>query len=187
VIFFCLLSFKEQTPIFIVMSDRLYLIGFMGSGKSSQGKILAGKLGWRFVDMDERIEELSGLSIPQIFKKHGENYFRLKESEVLQTLSEREHVVISTGGGVPCHHDNMDLMNETGLTIYLKLPPAALLGRLVSSRTERPLLKSKSEEELEQYIIEKLKEREPFYNQAKIVVDGHSDVVNRILRVLKTN
>lgn len=169
------------------MTNRIFLIGFMGSGKTTHGRKLANKLCWRFEDMDERIGELTGLTVPEIFERHGEEYFRLKESEVLDTLCEREKVVVSTGGGVPCHHDNMERMNGCGLTIYLKLPPGALLIRLAGSKTERPLLTGKTEEDIQQTIVDMLAVREPYYNQAKVVIDGHADVVDRILRVISQN
>jgi shikimate kinase len=166
------------------MTERIFLIGFMGSGKTTHGKRLARALDWRFVDMDERIRELTGLSIPEIFRDHGEDYFRMKEEEVLLSLCERKQVVVSTGGGAPCYRDNMQKMNDSGLTIYIKLPPGALLDRLVKSKTSRPLLDGKTEGEMQKTIVELLASREPYYNRAAVIIDGHADVVDRILRIL---
>jgi len=166
------------------MHDRIYLIGFMGSGKTTHGNQLAKKLGWTFTDMDAEITAQSGLSIPEIFDQHGEACFRLREAELIRSLADQHHCVISTGGGVPCFHDNMLLMNRTGLTVYLKLPPAALLNRLEHSKTERPLLKGKSTDELLEFITSRLADREPYYNQAALIIDGHARVPDRIMDAL---
>ena len=119
----------------------VYIIGFMGSGKSTAGKKLASLLGWSFIDLDKKIEEHTGKTIPEIFSQHGENYFRNVEAEVLRSLESQTKTVISTGGGTPCHGDNMDFMLETGLTLYLKLTSDQLKSRLSESKGERPLLK----------------------------------------------
>jgi len=144
----------------------------MGSGKSTLSGKLARKIGYSCADMDELIEETSGMSIPGIFKEHGEKVFRKWERDILMELSRREKIVVSTGGGAPCHDDMIDLMNQSGTTIYLQVPPANLIDRLVKSRTERPLLKNKSMEELRAYIVALLAEREPYYLQAQLKVDG---------------
>src|SRR5664279_2631025 len=94
----------------------VYIIGFMGSGKSTAGKKLASLLGWSFIDFDKRIEEHTGKPISEIFSQHGENYFRNLETEILKNLKAETDTVISTGGGTPCYGDNMDYMLETGLT-----------------------------------------------------------------------
>ena len=154
------------------MNTRIFLIGFMGSGKSTLGAQLARHLDYQFVDMDQLIEDTAEMSIPEIFDEHGEDVFRKWEHDILLELCQREKLVISTGGGVPCHSGNMDLMNSHGNTIYLKLSPAALLKRLVKSRTERPLIKGKSESELLDFIKAKLEEREEFYLRARHVVNG---------------
>lgn len=154
------------------MDTRIFLIGFMGSGKSTLGVQLARHLAYQFVDMDQLIEDTAEMSIPEIFDEHGEDVFRKWEHDILLELCQREKLVISTGGGVPCHSGLMDLMNSHGSTIYLSLSPKALLNRLIHSRTERPLIKGKSETELLDFIKEKLKEREEFYMQAAHVVDG---------------
>jgi len=146
---------------------RIYLIGYMGSGKSHLGWKLANHLGVQFVDMDNYIEERNCKSIPQIFAEEGEPEFRKKERKALEELSEFTDLVIATGGGAPCFFDNIDLMNETGNTIYLNIDPAILADRLLKSKTERPLIKGKSREELVAFIDETLKKRDVFYSQAK--------------------
>ncbi len=157
----------------MIYKNRIvYLIGFMGSGKSTAGRKLASLLGWSFIDLDKRIEEYSGKKIPEIFSEFGETYFRKIESEVLKSYESHNDIVISAGGGTPCLQDNMDFMLGTGLTIYLKLTPGQLKNRLVKSKTERPLIKGLSGEELLNFIGEKLSSREKWYNQAEITVEG---------------
>ncbi len=104
----------------------LYIIGFMGSGKSTAGKKIASHIGWSFIDLDKKIEEHTGKTIPEIFSQDGENYFREIETKLLRNLKTGSDTVISTGGGTPCHSDNMNFMLKTGLTLYLKLTPAEL-------------------------------------------------------------
>jgi shikimate kinase len=156
------------------MHSRIFLIGFMGSGKSTLGHQLARKLGFRHVDMDQLIEETAGMTIPGIFKEHGESVFRKWEKDILMELCKQEGIVISTGGGAPCHNDLISIMNQHGTTIYIELSPMMLKNRLFHSKTERPLIKGKSEQELLDYITGKLKEREPFYQKATFTVDGAS-------------
>jgi shikimate kinase len=150
----------------------IYIIGFMGSGKSTAGKKLTSLLSWSFIDLDKRIEEYIGKTIPEIFSQFGEDYFRDVEEEVLKSLRNQTNTVISTGGGTPCHGSNMEYMLETGLTIYLKLTPEQLKSRLSESTGERPLIKDISHEGLLGYIEEKLAFREIFYKRADIIMEG---------------
>jgi len=156
----------------MLSSHIVYIIGFMGSGKSTAGIKLASVLGWSFIDLDRRIEEHAGKTIPEIFSQHGESYFRILEAEVLKSLKSQTNTVISTGGGTPCHGDNMDYMLETGLTLYLKLTPGQLKNRLSESTRERPLIKDLSNEGLLGFIDEKLAYREKWYNRSEITVEG---------------
>jgi len=151
---------------------KVYIIGFMGSGKTTAGKKLATALGWSFVDLDNKIEEEAGKTIPELFKEYGEEYFRNTETKVLKNLKCQADTVISTGGGAPCHSDNMNFMNDTGLTIYLKLTPAQLCSRLSGSEGERPLIKNLDSENLLAFIKEKLSDRERWYTMAAITVGG---------------
>ena len=145
---------------------RIYLIGYMGCGKSTLGKKLARHAGLQFVDMDHYIEKRNCKTVPQIFAEEGEAEFRKKERKALEELSEFSDVVIATGGGAPCFFDNVELMNRTGKTIYLNINPKILAERLMKSKTERPLIKGKSKEELVRFIDETLKRRNEFYTQA---------------------
>ena len=149
---------------------RIYLIGYMGSGKSTLGRRLSKYLGLQFVDMDHYIEERNCKTVPQIFAEEGEAEFRKKERKALEELSEFTDIVIATGGGAPCFFDNIDLMNKTGKTIYLNINPKILADRLLKSKTERPLIKGKSKEELIAFIDETLRKRNEFYLQAKYQV-----------------
>ena len=132
----------------------------MGSGKSTVGKGLARRLGYSFIDMDARIEGEHGLSINEIFEKLGEKAFREMENKLLKEMVSLKDAVISTGGGLPCTGNNMDLINRKGVSIYLRMDPAALLNRLSRGKSRRPLIRHLSREELETFIYEKLKERE---------------------------
>lgn len=145
---------------------RIYLIGYMGCGKSTMGKRLSKHLGLQFIDMDHYIEKRNCKTVPQLFEEYGEEGFRQRERKALEELAEFTNVVIATGGGAPCFFDNIDLMNRTGKTIYLNIHPKILAGRLLKSKTERPLIKGKSREELVEFIDETLRKRNEFYKQA---------------------
>ena len=150
---------------------RIFLVGFMGSGKTTMGRKLAGYLGYRFVDLDKILEDEAGMSIAEFFKRNGETAFREFEKGVLQSSSFNDNTVIATGGGAPCFFDNMEWMNKNGTTVYLMVPPKGLVDRLKNS-TDRPLIKGLNEEEMLKFIAGKLEEREPFYKQAAHVING---------------
>lgn len=151
----------------------LFLIGFMGCGKSTWGRKLARISKLPFIDLDEKIVEETGMSIGSYFSEYGEAAFRQVESDVLKRVFSSEAAVISTGGGAPCYFDNMEWMNQTGITVYLELPAGVLLSRLVGKEgTKRPLLAGKTNDEILYFIEDKLAERRPFYEQAAVVVDA---------------
>ena len=153
-------------------SRRIYIIGFMGSGKSTAGKKLASCLNWSFVDLDREIERETGKTIKDLFSGSGEDHFRQTEAKTLQELDTERDTVIAVGGGAPCFSNNMDFMLETGLVIYLRMTPMQLKGRLEGSTAERPLLKDIKRKNLLFYITDKLSEREKYYNRASMAVDG---------------
>ena len=163
----------------------IFIIGYMGSGKSTFGKKLAGKLGYEFVDMDAFFIKENQATILEFFTKEGEDVFRKKEQEVLQRLLTKENAVIATGGGTPFFFDNMALMNRRGITVYLKLHPESLFHRLRNSKTVRPLLKDLQDKELLEKINDDLAEREPFYQQAKYTVNGETPDIEEVLSYLK--
>lgn len=164
-------------------NTRLFLVGFMGCGKSTFGRKLGKALGYAFIDMDTYIEEHEGKSVPAIFADHGERYFRNLETRAINDLSDQVHCVIATGGGAPCSNDNMSLMNEIGQTIYLELSPEKLAERLVLDPTERPVLEGRKGDELVAFIVSKLAEREPFYKQANYTADA--DKPEQIISLLE--
>jgi len=166
-------------------TNKIFLIGFMGSGKSTIGKKLASHLNWSFVDLDEKIELIAGMKIPDIFSEKGEPFFREKESEALRSLDPVSNVVISTGGGTPCFDENMDFMVSNGLTIYLKMTPARLSNRLSKSADSRPLLKNIDKKDLTDYIVRKLEEREKWYSRAEIVIDGFNTDLSVLYSLVK--
>jgi shikimate kinase len=151
---------------------RIYLVGYMGSGKSTAGRKLATMLGWQFLDLDEMIEAKYASTIEKIFLLSGESTFRTYEKELLQNLEISTDSVISVGGGAPCFYGNMEYMKKTGLVIYLKMTPLQLKTRLLADTKQRPLLKGLSEDELGKFIEMKLAEREVFYLQSTLIIDG---------------
>lgn len=161
----------------------IYIIGFMGCGKTTTGRKLAADLDWNFIDLDRKIEEHTGKTIPEIFSLYGEEYFRLTESQVLKSLGVEKNVVISTGGGTPCFGDNMDFMLDAGLTVYLKMTPAGLKERLSHSTGKRPLIAGIPLEGLQDFIEQKLSSREKWYNRAEIHIETN-DLENNILSSL---
>ncbi|MCI7579614.1 MAG: shikimate kinase [Prevotella sp.] len=150
---------------------RIILIGYMGAGKTTVGKALSKQMGLPFYDLDWYIESRMHKTVPQIFAERGEEGFRLIERNMLHEVAEFENVIISCGGGTPCFFDNMDYMNGQGDVIYLKASPEVLYKHLLMGKTERPLLKNKTLEQLICFIKEQLQLREPFYSKAKYVLD----------------
>lgn len=151
--------------------ERIYLIGFMGCGKSTLGKALAHAMGWHFADLDDLFITRYSMSIPEYFAAYGEDGFRVAERDVLTDSFSMNHYVFATGGGAPCFFDNIEQMNNHGLSIYLKLPPEALAKRLHNGRQGRPLVADTNDEDMLLFITQKLYEREPFYNQAGLVIE----------------
>lgn len=157
---------------------RIFLIGYMGAGKTTVGRELAKELGLEFIDLDHFIQARYQKTISQIFQETGESEFRIIENNMLKEVGDFENVVISTGGGTPCFFDNMDYMNSVGTTIYLKAAPEALADRLNTCKDKRPLIKDKSEEELLTFVAENLAKREPYYSKA-IIVHEPGELVNK--------
>lgn len=164
---------------------KIYLIGFMSSGKTTVGRELANALGYRFIDLDEYIESKHHRTIKQIFESKGEEHFRLIENEALkEATSFTGDFVISSGGGTSCFYNNIDFMNRNGVTVYLRLEVATLLSRLVESKIDRPLLWGKTREELNNYIIRVLDERKKFYEKAQIIVDADNVNPNDLAKMI---
>lgn len=169
---------------------RIFLVGFMGCGKTTVGKRLANKMGLQFLDLDHYLESKYGKSVSVQFEEVGEPAFRERERDAIREVStSMDDVLISTGGGAPCFYDNMQVMKDKGVTIYLKMTAAALASRLKGARKSRPLLQGKSGEDLEAYIASTLEKREPYYEEARIVVSALSidvdGLVNRVYHLVK--
>ncbi|MCD8185495.1 MAG: shikimate kinase [Rikenellaceae bacterium] len=155
----------------------IFLIGYMGCGKTTVGKPLAKALGLSFVDMDHYLTDTCRKTIPQLFEDLGEEGFRKLEHQTLEQLSRQDNLLIATGGGAPCFFQNMETMNRRGITLYLQVSPEGLAARLRHGCEKRPLLRGKSPEELLTFIRHALSQREEFYRQAQVTVacDGYSD------------
>ena len=162
----------------------IFLVGFMGCGKTTWAKKLAAKLDCDFMDLDHVLEAKVGMTIPEYFSTHGEAAFRELESDVLKNTPYPANAVISTGGGLPCFFDNMEWMNSHGKSIYIKLSPKTLADRLENAKTVRPVLQGKKGDELVAFIEIKLAEREGFYNRATFIVDGIDMSVEKLENVI---
>ncbi len=146
---------------------RIFLTGYMGSGKTTLGRALAAAIGIPFIDLDHYIEQRYRKTISQLFAERGEEGFREIERKILHEVGEFEDVIISTGGGTPCFFDNIEYMNEQGTTVYLDVPVERLFIRLSIARSKRPLIKEKNDEELMTFIEEQLAKRAPHYSKAQ--------------------
>lgn len=170
------------------MVTRVALIGFSGAGKSKVGKRLANALDWSFVDTDSYFEEKYRISIPEFFRKYGEDAFRKCEHEVLKEQFDERNRVIACGGGLPCFEDNLSLLLKNCCCVYLKLSPESLYDRLTKSKTVRPLIAQLKPDELLDYIKKMLAIREQFYLQAHIICKGESlslpDLCNSIQKTI---
>jgi shikimate kinase len=156
---------------------RVFLIGFMGSGKTHWGKQLAGQLKIPFYDLDEEIVRSEGKPIPEIFAACGEEHFRMIEKEALESLiDENTSMVLSCGGGTPCYFNNIERMKKYGVVVWLNTHSEVLLQRLMKEKASRPLIKNIADEDLKPYIIRKLNERRMYYEQADVVVDNENSI-----------
>lgn len=168
----------------------LFLVGYAGSGKSSLGKRLARRLGIRFVDTDKLVEQMEGASVADIFLYGGEEYFRKAERMAVESLAEEgENMVVATGGGLPTWSDNMEWLNENGLTIYLMRSAEQIMSRMSAyGREKRPMFRGKSDEELLAFMHSQMAERERFYKASAISVDctpiSDDDAVEVIVKEL---
>ena len=169
---------------------KIFLIGYMGSGKTTLGRKLANEYYFRFIDMDEYIENKYQTTINDIFAKQGENAFREYEREVIAELSNEKDVVIATGGGTPCFFDNMEQINANGLSIYIRTNAQCLSKRLIDATIDRPLIKNKSNEELLMFIEKTLEHREKFYMQSQDILNNNNKTVKQaydeLILIVKT-
>ncbi len=182
-----LLGISRYLVFTVFFSDfmRIFLIGFMGCGKSTMGRTLALSLNMTFIDLDTFLEEKYFRTIPQIFAEEGEANFRLKERKVLEEVAAFDDVIVATGGGAPCFFDNVDLMNNSGLCFFLDVATSSLVSRLITAKTERPLIKGKSPEELHGFIEEMMEKRRPFYEKARYILKGIEIRADQVIELIK--
>ncbi|MBX9853497.1 MAG: shikimate kinase [Cytophagaceae bacterium] len=164
----------------------IFLIGLPGSGKTTLGKELCKTLHLKFIDTDDEICKKENSTIEKIFETKGENFFRSLEKETLAEVSSHSNVVISTGGGLPCFFDNMEKINEAGISIFINVSPEIITERLFAAEDQnRPMLKGKNKEQLLQFLKDKLKERLPFYSKAKVEFKNDKLTADDIISELK--
>jgi shikimate kinase len=166
---------------------RLFIIGYMGCGKSLVGERLARIFGCSHCDLDSLIEKEQGVSIDEIFKLHGAERFRKMELEALTNVAKMENVIVSVGGGTPCFFDNMDVMNRSGITVYLESDAQELYDWLKEDRDGRPLLAGLKDNELRLKISDMLSEREPYYKKAKYTVRAGKGAIEPIVKIINEN
>lgn len=170
---------------------KLFLVGYMGCGKSTLGRKIAKATGYTFVDMDSTIESREGASVADIFHYEGEEYFRKAERELLEELAQKEEdMIVSTGGGTPVWMDNVEFMNVTGHTVYLRRTAEQIASRLSPhGRQKRPKLRGLNDEELVAFMTKNMAEREPYYAKASAVIDcekcSDAEIIEMILQQIK--
>ena len=175
------------------MATKLFLVGYMGCGKSTLGKKLSKATDYEFVDMDSLIEQREGAAVSEIFHYAGEEYFRRAERALIEELAASEgNMIISTGGGVPTWSDNMAYMNSVGVCVYLRRTAKQIASRLSPhGRQKRPKLRGLNDEELIEFMTVNMAEREPFYSQAKYIVEcaerSDAEIIEIILSYIKSN
>ncbi|UMQ41274.1 AAA family ATPase [Chryseobacterium sp. Y16C] len=165
------------------------LVGYMGSGKSHISKILSEKLNFKLIDLDKEISRRNKLTIPEIFEKKGEIYFRKLERETLEEiLASQENVILSLGGGTPVYYNNMEIINHNSKSVFLKASVGTLSERLLKQKEKRPLIANISDENLPEFIAKHLFERNEVYNkaQASVITDNRTpeDIVDEIIEKL---
>ena len=165
--------------------NRIYIVGYMGAGKTTAAKRIANRLGWEVADTDALFEEKYKISVDDFFQKYDEPLYRKLESQVLKSTETMEHTIISTGGGTACYFDNMEWMNQHGLTVFMRISPKAAVERVLHSRHKRPLARGKSETDLMEFVSQHYAARLPFYEQAKITVKSEDFDLDGFMEMIK--
>ena len=163
---------------------HIFLLGFMGSGKSHWGRLWAAAHNFNFIDLDEELEKQEQKTVAAIFETRGEDYFRQKETILLRSLTAQSNSIVSCGGGTPCFFDNMAWMNKNGLTIFLEATTQFILKNIKNEKDQRPLIKDKDDAEIIFFIEQKLKERQPYYSKAKIIFPAEDLNIDSIKKVI---
>ncbi len=157
----------------------------MGSGKTHWGRLLSEKLGIRFFDLDEEIVEAAGKPITEIFATTGEEHFRMLEKDVLHQLTENhESFIMACGGGTPCYFNNIEFMNQAGTSVWINTPVETLFSRLVNQKSNRPLIRDLSDDQLRGFISKKFSDRRMYYEQAELVVDEEPVELDKLIETI---
>jgi shikimate kinase len=165
---------------------NLFLIGLPGSGKSTLGRELAALLNLRMIDTDDEIIKVEGKTIENIFRDSGEEHFRKLEQNVLHLIADNKQQLISTGGGMPCFFDNIEHMNQKGISIFIDVPVEVIHKRLLDRRSQnRPMLEGKTDDEVLLFLKQKYEERVPFYSKATLAITGGNIKAKEIIAELK--
>lgn len=165
----------------------LFMVGYMGSGKTTIGRKLAKALNFEFIDLDSLIELRTGRSISTLFRESGEEEFRKQEQHALKSLAGKSKIVVATGGGCAAYADNMDWMNANGITIFLRCHPGTLFHRIAPTKARRPMIAQLEDVDLMEFITESLKNRLPYYLKSHITVTGeqkNEDIVTQLRAIL---
>ena len=164
---------------------KVFLVGYMASGKSNLGRKLAHIMKLNFIDLDQFIEKKTNKTIPYIFRTEGEDAFREMEMESLKEITTtQDNFILATGGGTPLFYQNMDYMNKQGKTVYLKVENKVLVERLKNAKKNRPILTEVPNSELPDFVKKEIKEREKYYNQAKVIIDTFAVSVDQLAMIL---
>lgn len=160
----------------------------MGSGKSHISKLLSEKLNFQLFDLDKEISMKNKSTIPEMFEKKGEMFFRKLEKETLEELlATQENCILSVGGGTPVYYNNMEALNNGSITFYLRANIATLTERLLKQKESRPLIARIPDEDLPEFIAKHLFERNTFYNKAQYIIDTDHKTPNAIVEEIFTN
>tara|TARA_R110002072_G_scaffold166080_2_gene319324 strand:- start:9913 stop:10443 length:531 start_codon:yes stop_codon:yes gene_type:complete len=171
-----------------MVMEKIILVGFMGCGKTTLGKKLAKRLKVPFIDSDVEIEILHKKTIGEIFGEHGESGFREMETEFINSLEREKSYVLATGGGMPCFNNSMEQLNNLGTTFYLERSAKELMHRLSHAKIKRPMIASLSDDDLLQFIEEKLSMRSEFYKKAAVILSREeqtADELEKLIRLLQ--
>ena len=176
----------------------VFLLGFMGAGKSHLGRLLSKETGSEYIDLDDVLVQQTGMTINQVFEKHGEEYFRELETNILHKISyelklkenegpitpNEKYYFLGCGGGTPCFNNNMEWMNRHGITVWLNPSSIVLFSRLRNEKDARPLLKGLNDNELLKFIENKLAERKKNYEFSAVVINDHEINISNILKTI---
>ncbi len=162
---------------------KIFLLGFMGSGKTHWGNMLSKKLNLPFFDLDEQIIANEEKSIEEIFTIYGEEYFRLLEKDVLHIITEsHESFIMATGGGTPCFFNNIDYLKKNGMPVWINTSVDVLFARLLKDGGKRPLIKNLTDQQLKEFIIKKYADRKIYYQQAELIIDDETTSLESLVQ-----